>query len=74
MAPMAIPNPSDKPTPGARVKLHPMWFKVECSVYKKEPSQSFTVEAKYQKYVSGDNSSKETDILWFWEVRLLYFQ
>jgi hypothetical protein len=73
-APTAIPNPSDELAPGARVKPCPMRFKVKCSVYEKEPSQSFTVEAEYWKYVSGDNSSKETDILRFWEVRLLYFQ
>jgi len=51
-----------------------MRFKVESSVYEKRPSHLFTVEAEYRKYVSGDNSSEETDILQFWEVRFLSFQ
>jgi hypothetical protein len=70
--PKAIPNPPDEPAPSTRVKSCPTRFKVECSVYKKRPSHLFTVEAKYRKYVSADISSEETDILWFWEVRLIF--
>ena len=34
----------------------------------------FTVEAEYHKYVLGILCSDGTDILWFWEVRILYFE
>ena len=75
-APTATPNSSDEPAPapGARVKLLPTRFKVEHSVYEKRTPDSFTIDAEYQKYTSGENSSEGTDILWFWEVRLFYFQ
>jgi hypothetical protein len=67
-AAVAIPNPSVKPVPVARSQPLPTQFKVEHSVYKKRPSHSFTVEAEYRKYISGDISSEGTDILRFWEV------
>jgi hypothetical protein len=72
-ATVAIPNPSVEPVPVARSQPLPTWFKVEHSVYEKRPSHSFTVEAEYRKYISGDISSEGTDILRFWEVRFLYF-
>ena len=75
-APTATPNSPDEPAPapGARVKPLPTRFKVERSVYEKRTPDSFTVDAEYRKYTSGENSSEGTDILWFWEVRLFYFQ
>ena len=75
-APTATPNSPDEPVPapGARVKPLPTRFKVERSVYEKRTPDSFTIDAEYRKYTSGENSSEGTDILWFWEVRLFYFQ
>jgi hypothetical protein len=32
------------------------------------------MEAEYWKYVSSENSSEGTDILQFWEVRILFFK
>jgi hypothetical protein len=52
--------------------LPPTWFKVERSIYdKRSTPQVSTVKAEFQKYISSDISSKETDILQFWEVSFL---
>jgi hypothetical protein len=66
----AFPNPPVKPASVTRSEAPPTRFKVERSVYEKRPSQTFTVEAEYRKYVAGESSS-ETNILQFWEVRLV---
>ena len=66
-------NSPVKPSPAIRSSRVPTRFKVRSSVYEK-PSQVFTVEAEYRKYVSGILCSDGTDILWFWEVRILYFE
>jgi hypothetical protein len=74
---MAASPPSNSPaesTPVTRSNRLPTQFKVQSSVYKKKPSHVFTVEAKYRKYVSVENSSEGTDTLQFWEVRILYFK
>jgi len=50
-----------------------MGFKVEHSTYeRKSLLQESMVEAEYRKYASGDLSSHKTDILKFWEVRLMF--
>lgn len=67
-------NSPVKPSPVIRSSRVPTRFKVQSSVYEKKPSQAFTVEAEYRKYVSGVTCSERTDILWFWEVRILYFE
>ena len=59
------------PHPGGRAP--PTRFKVERSAYEsKTLLQEFTVEAEYRKYASGDLSFDKTDILRFWEVRLMF--
>jgi len=56
-----------QPPPIAGGKSHPTQFRME---YKTSPlSQESSVETEFQKYTSGEVSSEETDILWFWEVR-----
>jgi len=43
--------------------------------YKTSPlSQESSVETEFQKYTSGEVSSEETDILWFWEVRSFHLE
>ena len=62
-----------QPTPPARGKPLPTWFKIDHSVYQKEAMpQEFTVDAEYRKYALGEISSEETNILRFWEVRSLF--
>ena len=62
-----VPN-SPVPCPGGRAP--PTRFKVKRPTYERNSSaQEVTVEAEYQKYVSGGLSSSKTDILKFWEVR-----
>lgn len=55
--------------------LAPTRFKVHDSVYKKKTTRhggnASSVEAEYQKYVSG-STFEETNILQFWEVRHSY--
>jgi hypothetical protein len=73
----AATAPLDSPVahaPVTRSNRLPTRFKVQSSVYEKKSSNVFTVEAEYWKYVSGQNTSEGTDILWFWEVRALYFK
>jgi len=49
-----------------------MRFKVQNSIYEKKASpQVSTVESEFRKYVLGLLSSEETNILQFWEVRIL---
>jgi hypothetical protein len=67
---------SEAPTQPAIViegKSCPTWFRVEHSVIKKKLSpQLLSVEVEYHKYTLSESSS-DTDILWFWEVRIFYF-
>ena len=70
-----VPNSPVFPVshPGGRAP--PMRFKVKCPAYKcNSLVQEVTVEAEYQKYVSGGLSSSKTDILKFWEVRLILLE
>ena len=46
----------------------PSRFHVQHPVYRQ--TQALTVETEYRKYVMGELSSKDTDILQFWEVRV----
>ncbi len=58
------------PIPVAVATPAPMQFKVQWSVYNKNPMGGApTVEAEFQKYALGSNSSAGTNIMWFWEVR-----
>ena len=61
-----------QPPPIAGGKLRPTRFRME---YKTLPSsQESSVETEFQKYTSGEVSSEETDILWFWEVRSFHLE
>jgi len=61
-----------QPPPITGGKLRPTWFRME---YKTLPSsQESSVETEFQKYTSGEVSSEETDILWFWEVRSFHLE
>jgi len=56
-----------QPPPIAGGKSCPTQFRME---YKTLPSsQESSVKTEFRKYTSGEVSSEETDILWFWEVR-----
>lgn len=57
-------------TPTARETLPSTRFNVSRStLYKSTPSpQELSVESEFRKYTSGEVTSEETDILWFWEV------
>ena len=60
--------------PIAQVKSRssrPTRFKIERpALHEMSPSpQESTVETEFRKYTSGEVSSKETDVLGFWEVR-----
>ena len=58
-----------EPNPAARSHRAPTWYHIEHLVYEKKASHLYTVDAEYRKYVAGDTSSVDTDILRFWEVR-----
>lgn len=59
-----------RPTPVAVATPAPTRFRVQRSAYNKNPTGGApTVEAEFQKYASGSNSSEGTDIVRFWEVR-----
>src|SRR6266850_4422726 len=61
------------PIPHFGGQAPPTQFKVEHSAPERKSSlQESMVEAEYQKYASGDLSSHKTDILKFWEVRLMF--
>ena len=65
--------PSTQPVPVASGQPSSTQFKVQNSIYKKKASpQVSTVESEFRKYVSGPLSSEETNILQFWEVRILW--
>jgi hypothetical protein len=60
--------------PIARAKsssVRPTWFKIEHpALHEMSPlPQESGVETEFRKYASGEVSSKETDMLAFWEVR-----
>ena len=66
----AITDPSVQPAPVSRVKPAQTQFKVQDPVYnQKSTNNKFSVEVKFQKYILDSTSSKETNILQFWEVR-----
>ena len=55
--------------PVSPLKIAPTRFKVQDSVYRKRSTRNtFSVDAEFQKYISGSISSEETNILRFWEV------
>ena len=60
-----------QPPPIATVKSHSMWFRTRHSELDETLPlpQAPDVETEFQKYAMGEVSSKDTDILWFWEVR-----
>ena len=67
MAPSKAPV---QPTPVAQDKVRPTRYGVQHSALKKESmSRVLGVDAEYRKYTLSEVSS-DTDILWFWEVRL----
>lgn len=69
-----IPNAptSPVPFPEAEAPLPPTRFKVRRPIYRgQSSSQAFTVDEEYKKYTLGNLSSSKTDILKFWEVRLV---
>ena len=58
--PPVLPSKDKDDTPPTHFKIaHVMTWR---------PPQTFTVEAKFQRYISTELSSVETDILQFWEV------
>jgi hypothetical protein len=61
----------DPPVPSAsKEQLPPTRFTIEHSTYAKRASpQTFTIEAEYQRYICGELSSPQTEILQYWEVR-----
>jgi hypothetical protein len=62
MAPTPPVSPSKR-----KDELPPTRFRVERTVTRVSP-QTFSVEMEYQRYISAELSSAETDILQFWEV------
>jgi hypothetical protein len=67
---VATTAPPPRPAPVSGLKQVPTQFKVQDSVYsKKSTHNEFSVDAEFQKYISGSISSEETSILRFWEVR-----
>ena len=71
MAAMSPTMAAVQPAPAAQDEACPMQFKIQCPAFEEKSSQQVLgVEAKFQKYTLSDVSSKDTDILWFWEVRL----
>jgi len=70
-----VPNSPVRPVPHPGGRAPPMRFKVKRPAYKCNSSvQEVTVEAEYQKYVSGGLSLSKTNILKFWEVRLMLLE
>lgn len=69
MSKVATPDPPPLPAPVSGLKPVPTRFKVQDSVYNKKSTQEFSVDAEFQKYISGSISSEQTSILRFWEVR-----
>ena len=65
-----VPAP-DQPASVAGARPHPTRFRVEQPTLTKKPSpQALSVEVEYRRYISSGTSSPDTDVLWFWEVRL----
>lgn len=63
---------STHPVPCPGRQAPPTRFQVKQSAYKSKSSlQDSTVDAEYQKYKLGALSSDKSDILKFWEVRLM---
>ena len=64
-----------RPAPVAQDKVCPTWFRVEHSAFeKKSLSRVLGIDAEFRKYTLSEVSSSDsdTDILWFWEVRLFW--
>src|SRR6266581_8069099 len=71
MATTAVPEAPVQPALVARAKSHPTWFRIEHSTFeKKSLPRSLGIDAEFCKYTSSITSS-DTDILLFWEVRLI---
>src|SRR6266581_2241626 len=71
MATMAVPEAPVQPTPVAGAKSCPTRFRIEHSAFEKKSSpQLLGIDAEFYKYTSSMTSS-DTDILLFWEVRLI---
>ena len=70
----AATAPSKAPVrhaPVAGDKVRPTRFRVEHSVFeKKSSSRVLGVDTEFRKYTLSEVSRDDTDILWFWEVRL----
>jgi hypothetical protein len=68
---MAPSNAPVQPAPVAQDKVRPTRFRVEHPTFeKKSLSRALGVDAEFRKYALSEVSSSDTDILWFWEVRL----
>jgi hypothetical protein len=65
-----VPRAHVQPAPVTGRSLCPTQFNHSHSVpHKSGPlPEELSVKAEYWKYTSGEVSSKDTDILWFWEV------
>ena len=64
-----------QPAPVAQDKVCPMRFRVEHSAFKKKSLlRVLGVDAEFRKYTLSEVSFSDldTDILWFWEVRLFW--
>ena len=66
-----VPDPPVQHAP-ATSRMAPTQFKVvnNCE-FEPKHTVSSTVEAEYQRYSSGERTSKGTPILQFWEVSFL---
>jgi len=61
------------PSSDSADKLAPTRFQLKNPVYqRKSNSNTFSVEAEFQRYVAGQTSSSGSDILRFWEVSHSY--
>ena len=62
-----------QPRPVAQDNVCPTRFRVEHAAFKKKSvSRVLGVDAEFRKYTLSEVSSDDTDILWFWEVRLFW--
>jgi hypothetical protein len=61
-------NDPVQPPPTKSYNPRPTRFNVELPA--SPPPQASSIEAEFRRYTSGEVSSKETDMLGFWEVRV----
>jgi hypothetical protein len=64
-----VPRAQVQPAPVTGKSLRPTRFNRGRSVRESGSApEELSVEAEYRKYTSGEISTNDTDILWFWEV------